>query len=147
MGKYDDIIGLSRPKTMRPTMPVADRAKIFMPFAALRGYEDAIGEQQRLFAERVELSDEEQEKLDMSLQRIAILLANGVQPEVSVKYFVKNEEVSKKEEQELGVYKICSGKITKLYAMHDKIRIQDMELWLHDITEITGEFLEDEEMG
>lgn len=147
MGKYDDIIGLSRPKSMRPAMPVADRAKIFMPFAALRGYEDAIGEQQRLFAERVELSDEEQEKLDMSLQRIAILLANGVQPEVSVKYFVKNEEISKKEEQELGVYKICSGKITKLYAMHDKIRIQDMELWLHDITEITGEFLEDEEMG
>ena len=146
MGKYDDIIGLSRPKSMRPAMPVADRAKIFMPFAALRGYEDAIGEQQRLFAERVELSDEEQEKLDMSLQRIAILLANGVQPEVSVKYFVKNEEISKKEEQELGVYKICSGKITKLYAMHDKIRIQDMELWLHDITEITGEFLEDEEM-
>lgn len=147
MGKYDDIIGLSRPKTMRPAMPVADRAKIFMPFAALRGYGEAIGEQQRLFAERVELSDEEQEKLDMSLQRIAILLANGVQPEGSVKYFVKNEEVSKKEEQELGVYKICSGKITKLYAMHDKIRIQDMELWLHDITEITGEFLEDEEMG
>lgn len=147
MGKYDDIIGLSRPKTMRPAMPVADRAKIFMPFAALRGYGEAIGEQQRQFAERVELSDEEQEKLDMSLQRIAILLANGVQPEGSVKYFVKNEEVSKKEEQELGVYKICSGKITKLYAMHDKIRIQDMELWLHDITEITGEFLEDEEMG
>lgn len=147
MGKYDDIIGLSRPKTMRPAMPVADRAKIFMPFAALRGYGEAIGEQQRLFAERVELSDEEQEKLDMSLQRIAILLANGVQPEGAVKYFVKNEEVSKKEEQELGVYKICSGKITKLYAMHDKIRIQDMELWLHDITEITGEFLEDEEMG
>lgn len=147
MGKYDDIIGLSRPKSMRPAMPVADRAKIFMPFAALRGYGEAIGEQQRLFAERVELSDEEQEKLDMSLQRIAILLANGVQPEVSVKYFVKNEEISKKEEQELGVYKICSGKITKLYAMHDKIRIQDMELWLHDITEITGEFLEDEEMG
>ena len=147
MGKYDDIIGLSRPKSMRPAMPVADRAKIFMPFAALRGYEDAIGEQQRLFAERVELSDEEQEKLDMSLQRIAILLANGVQPEGSVKYFVKNEEVSKKEEQELGVYKICSGKITKLYAMHDKIRIQDMELRLYDITEITGEFLEDEEMG
>ena len=147
MGKYDDIIGLSRPKSMRPAMPVADRAKIFMPFAALRGYGEAIGEQQRQFAERVELSDEEQEKLDMSLQRIAILLANGVQPEGSVKYFVKNEEVSKKEEQELGVYKICSGKITKLYAMHDKIRIQDMELWLHDITEITGEFLEDEEMG
>lgn len=147
MGKYDDMIGLSRPKSMRPAMPVADRAKIFMPFAALRGYEDAIGEQQRLFAERVELSDEEQEKLDMSLQRIAILLANGVQPEVSVKYFVKNEEISKKEEQELGVYKICSGKITKLYAMHDKIRIQDMELRLYDITEITGEFLEDEEMG
>lgn len=46
MGKYDDIIHLQRPASAYPSMPVADRAKIFMPFAALKGYEEAIEEAQ-----------------------------------------------------------------------------------------------------
>ena len=37
MGKYDDIINMDRPKSNRPSMSRADRAKIFMPFAALKG--------------------------------------------------------------------------------------------------------------
>jgi len=40
---YDDIIDhewLGSPK--RPRMPLASRAKIFMPFAALRGFEELI---------------------------------------------------------------------------------------------------------
>lgn len=44
---YDDIIGLEYPlkqhdKIKHPPMPIADRAKIFSPFAALKGYEEAI---------------------------------------------------------------------------------------------------------
>lgn len=42
MGNYDDIIKLNRPESNRPKMDIADRAKIFMPFAALKGYEEAI---------------------------------------------------------------------------------------------------------
>lgn len=59
MGKYDDIIHLSRPKTNRPSMPVADRAKIFMPFAALKGYDEAIEESQRVMNEKQEIIREE----------------------------------------------------------------------------------------
>ena len=44
MKEYEDIIDLPRPKSARPSMKVADRAKIFMPFAALKGYEEAIEE-------------------------------------------------------------------------------------------------------
>lgn len=58
MGKYDDIIELSRPVSGRIPMPAADRAKIFMPFAALKGYEEAIDEKNRLTTGRVEISDE-----------------------------------------------------------------------------------------
>ncbi|MBR1911965.1 MAG: hypothetical protein IJ828_06375 [Treponema sp.] len=42
-GMYDDLIDyqwLGSPS--RPRMPLADRAKIFMPFAALRGYEEEL---------------------------------------------------------------------------------------------------------
>jgi hypothetical protein len=58
MGKYDDIINLERPKSNRPSMSRADRAKIFMPFAALKGYDEAIEEKQKLIKEKMELSED-----------------------------------------------------------------------------------------
>lgn len=54
MGKYDDIINMDRPQSKRPRMSVADRAKIFMPFAALKGYEAAIADMQRFVEGEVE---------------------------------------------------------------------------------------------
>ena len=48
-GAYKDIIDLERPKHVNdafsakhPSMKREDRAKIFAPFAALKGYEDSI---------------------------------------------------------------------------------------------------------
>ena len=42
--KYADILHLARPKPshQHPRMLVENRAKIFSPFAALRGYEEEI---------------------------------------------------------------------------------------------------------
>ncbi len=54
MGRYDDIINLDRPVSTRPRMSVVDRAKIFMPFAALKGYDEAIGDMQRYVEETIE---------------------------------------------------------------------------------------------
>lgn len=50
--KYADILDKSRPQTEQslrrhPRMPVQNRAKIFAPFAALRGYEDKLDDAQR----------------------------------------------------------------------------------------------------
>lgn len=44
---YDDIMDLEYPlkqhdRIKHPPMSIADRAKIFSPFAALKGYEEAI---------------------------------------------------------------------------------------------------------
>lgn len=41
--KYEDIINTHWPqKTLRPKMPLKTRAKIFLPFAALKGYEESL---------------------------------------------------------------------------------------------------------
>ena len=53
-------------------MPMLDRAAQFSPFAALTGYDDAIHETARLTNDKVDLSEEEKETLDMKQQ---ILLA------------------------------------------------------------------------
>lgn len=40
---YEDMLNISWPQeTLRPKMPLKDRAKIFLPFAALKGYEESL---------------------------------------------------------------------------------------------------------
>ncbi len=49
MGNYDDIINVDYPfpsKSGRKRMPMDERAKIFLPFSALRGYDEAIEHKQ-----------------------------------------------------------------------------------------------------
>lgn len=51
-------------KSVRSKMDRADRAKQFMPFAALKGYEEAIREREHIVIERSELSEERLDELD-----------------------------------------------------------------------------------
>ncbi len=53
---YADILNLPRPEPARhKRMPAENRAAQFMPFAALTGYEDAIGKTAEEVRERAEL--------------------------------------------------------------------------------------------
>lgn len=53
--KYSDIINMERPCSGRQRMDVADRAKIFMPFAALKGYDEMIETINQFVSSRNEL--------------------------------------------------------------------------------------------
>lgn len=54
----------------RPKMSREERAKQFMPFSALKGYEEAI-RKKRIVVPKVELSEDKKEDLDRVLQQIA----------------------------------------------------------------------------
>ena len=136
MGKYDDIIHLSRPKSNRPSMPIADRAKIFMPFAALKGYEEAIEEKQKVTTTRVELSEEKKEELDERLRELSEMLASGSQPEVTVRYFVKDEKVSLEEKMELGDYAYLTDIVVKVDSFSEQIKMREQSIALSDILDI-----------
>ncbi len=88
MGRYDDIIGLSRPKSKRPKMSLSDRAKIFSPFAALRGYDDAVSAKRIFYSERKILSDDAAEAINRTLKE---LRAGDT---VEIIYFTKIRESS-----------------------------------------------------
>lgn len=83
--KYKDILYSSRPELPpgHPRMDIHNRAKIFSPFAALRGYEEEIQSEGRdhLKGSRVELSEGEQEKLSEQLQKVT----KGMR--VAIRYF------------------------------------------------------------
>ncbi len=84
--KYDDIIHLTRPESpSRPRMSAVERGAQFSPFAALTGYEEAIGETARLTETKTELTEDEKSILDGKLRLIADRLDE--RPAVTVTYF------------------------------------------------------------
>lgn len=135
--KYDDIINMEYPlktsdKVKHPRMPVADRAKIFVPFAALKGYEEAIVAKQKIVVPRIELSEESKEYLDLQLSKIEQHLISGHHPIVTVVYFLKDKHSS----QEGGEYIQFTGMVAKLNATSRMIQIVDKKLKLDDIYDI-----------
>ena len=72
--KYVKILHASRPEPPHnhPRMPMSNRAKIFSPFAALRGYEDEIASEGRdhLKGNRIELSEEGKEVLNQKISQL-----------------------------------------------------------------------------
>jgi uncharacterized membrane protein len=62
-----------------------DRAKQFMPFAALKGYPEALRKKEKIVVPRIELSEEYKEELDWKLKQVR---KNDI---VTVVYYYKNE--------------------------------------------------------
>lgn len=51
-------------------MSKEDRAKQFMPFAALKGHLEALCKKEKIVVEKMELSDEYKEELDRKLRQV-----------------------------------------------------------------------------
>ena len=137
MGKYDDIINLNRPKSNRPSMSRADRAKIFMPFAALKGYEEAIREKQKLTTEPVELSEEQKEELDRKLRVLEEMISKGRKPVIKVTYFMADYKASSEENRELGKYVEISGKLKNIDVICEVLSIEEINIKMSDILDIS----------
>lgn len=69
---YADIIHLSRPVSQRPRMDLVQRAKIFAPYDALRGFDEAIDAEDEKVTrvEQTALSEEEQQTLSEQLNKV-----------------------------------------------------------------------------
>ncbi len=140
--QYDDIIDMEYPlkssdQVKHPRMPVEDRAKIFAPFAALKGYEEAIAAKQKIVVPRIELSEEVKEYLDLQLSKIEQHLISGHHPIVTVVYFLKDKHSS----EEGGEYIQFTGMVAKLNQTSRMIQIVDKRLKLEDIYDIKSEEL------
>ena len=107
-------------------MPVEDRAKQFMPFAALKGLPDALAAREKITVAKIELSEEMAEELDRRMHG----LAKGKM--ASVVYFHRDEYI----------------KITGMVARIDKtsriLQIVNTKIPFDDILEVA--VLSDEEI-
>ncbi len=70
-GRYDDIIHFPHPVSSKhPPMSRENRAAQFAPFAALTGYEEAVKETARLTDTRLELTPEQEARVNRVLHHI-----------------------------------------------------------------------------
>lgn len=132
---YDDIINLPCPTSKRhPRMPMIDRAAQFAPFAALTGYDDAITETGRLTGEKLDLSDETKERIDL---KINYLIENEENPDVTITYFVPDKKKSG------GEYVTITDKIKKLDQYeHILIMEKGTKISLFEILAIESEIFD-----
>lgn len=104
MGKYDDMINLPRPEPARARMGGLERAAQFAPFAALTGYDEAVGETARLVDEKIELSEDERAYLDEQTKKIREI----PEREIAVTYFIADKRKSG------GAYLTARGFVKKI---------------------------------
>ena len=101
-------------------MSMHDRAAQFAPFAALTGYEAAVGETARLTSERRELDPQEAEELNRRLTDLAARLKD--RPKVTVEYFVPDERKSG------GAYVTMTG-VVRHISIAERVLVMEDERW------------------
>lgn len=106
----------------RAKMPISERAKQFMPFAAVKGLEEALAAKERecLFVPRIELSDHAAELLNRRLNHLRC------GDTVTVRYYRDGE------------YLTAGGKITRLDKNYRVMIIgEDIVIDFNDIYSVT----------
>lgn len=97
------------------TMPRAERAKQFMPFAALKGYEEALRRKEKIVVPKAEVSEEYAEELDRKLRSIQKMDV------VTVVYFCEGEYI-----QRTGVVSRIDETARILKVVNTKILFDDI---------------------
>lgn len=105
-------------KTFRTRMSQADRAKQFMPFAALKGLPEALAKKEKIFVPKRELSEEYREELDQKFRQIQH------KDIVTVVYYHDNSSVQ------------ITGIVSKINTSAGYIQIVNTKIAFDTITEI-----------
>lgn len=98
-----------------------NRAKQFVPFAALKGYEEALRAKEKIVVEKIELSEEKKAELDFKLHQVK---HNDI---IAVVYFYKDE------------YLKIEGMVSRLDKDARILKIVNTKIPFDDIYDITGE--------
>lgn len=131
--KYSDIIGMPRHVSgSRRHMPTSDRAKIFAPFAALKGFDGVIRAKARAFDARAEIADDMAEEIDLSLRLLDKAVTdpeNKELPTASVVYF----------DGAAGTYRRLKAAVTDVCAVRRTLTLGGVTVGFDDIIDISYE--------
>ncbi|MCD8174746.1 MAG: YolD-like family protein [Phascolarctobacterium sp.] len=129
---YQDIINLPHYVSKnRPHMSMIDRAAQFSPFAALTGYDAAVKETARLTDQRIELNEDERQKISDRLTMLKSCLKET--PTVEITYFIPDEKKAG------GEYNTVTGIVKKLDEFQRLIVMMDgTKIPIEEIIDVGG---------
>lgn len=131
--KYEDMLDMPHHvSSTRPHMSMDERAAQFSPFAALTGYDAAIGESARLTDEKVVPGEDAKAALD---EKLLLLFRRQKEcPAVTITYFMPDERKAG------GAYVRASGRVRKVDAgLLILIYTDGRRIPFADIVEIDGD--------
>lgn len=136
--KYADILEKQRPcneQSLRkhPRMPLQNRAKIFSPFAALRGYDEQL-EEEKQRSERVhkkQLTEGEMDALSNKLRQVA----RGMT--ITVEYF--KEDTAHPEDPPVGVYQKQTGRVNRLDPVYRTLQLGQEVIPFEALCQLSGD--------
>lgn len=103
---------------IRGKMSREDRAKQFMPFAALKGYENALREKEKIVVPKIELSEDMKEELDVTLKEVQL------KDIVTVVYYDIDEYIK------------ITGMVSKIDTSAGYIKIVNTKINFNDVFDI-----------
>lgn len=98
-----------------------NRAKQFVPFAAVKGFEEALRAKERIVVEKIELSEERNAELDFKLRQIK---KNDI---IKVVYFDKDEYIK------------IEGMVSRLDTDARVIQVVNTKIEFENIYDIEGD--------
>ena len=144
--KYDDVIRHGKPvhaindsfAVKHPAMALGKRAKIFSPFDALKGFNEAVEAKDELYVERVELSEDECVDLDKKITELQELVCNGSAARennitVTVTHFVPCNDADNDAYGYRGQYVETMGVLTEIDTVKKLITVDNKRLRFDDI--------------
>ena len=136
MGKYDNMLHLDRPPSRYPKMRRSDRAKIFAPYDALKGFSSSIREKDRVFLPRMMATDFIRDGINRRLKA----LRRG--DTVTVIFFVSMQRTA---EEDLGEYRTETGTVLRVDEIEGTLVLDQMTVPFEDIVSLTNGDLEEME--
>lgn len=126
-----------------PPMENSRRAKIFAPFDALRGFNDAVAAKRVLYEDRRELTEKETEDLDRKISILQELADSSRRsgerpPKVCITYFQPCEDPENDAFGKKGTYETLTGSLRKVDPLRRKILLDTGEAAFSSILKIEG---------
>lgn len=135
LAAYQDILYCSRPVSHHPKMSIENRAKLFTPFSALRGFDIEIltQEQDRLLVPQISLASDREEEIYRVL--------NGLHQGdwATVTYFVPVKHIA---QQLLGEYTVVSGEVKRVDDVEQLLVLEGYPIPFGNIHALTVQGME-----
>ena len=135
LAAYQDILYCSRPVSRHPKMSIENRAKLFTPFSALRGFDIEIltQEQDRLLVPQIPLASDREEEI----YRVLNGLHQGDWARVS--YFIPVKTIGN---QTLGEYTMVSGEVKRVDDVEQLLVLEGYPIPFGNIHALTVQGME-----